>query len=254
MREGAVDPKVLIVCAIIVAAGLVGGYGAHLSEQQPSGDHSSTRLKRYLMLGVIAAATVPLFLSLVRSSIMRDIFVKTLDPQGQPYPPNYESYLIFLGIALIAAFSARNFIDSISKQVLRQLEEVQQTARGAAATAADAKETAREAVDEVESADDQAGVPLPAEAAEETALDGAFGGAPPTITAVERSALEALSHRTYRTRTGIAEDAGIARSRISEVLEELYRKKLAVPTKSPTTGGARWVITKRGMTALQPQQ
>lgn len=245
------DTRVYIVGAMILGAGLIGGYGAHLADEGPTQD---SRLRRYLLLGVIAAGAVPLFLSLVRSSIMREIFTTTFDPVTKlPYPPAYESYLIFLGIALIAAFSARRFIDTVSKQVLQRLDEVQETAQGAAATAADAKQVAREAVNEFESADERAGAPLPLEATtahepteSETAMDAA-------ISPAEHRALQALSKRTYRTRTGIAEDSAIPKTRISEILEDLHSKKLAVPTQSPTTGGARWIITKRGEAALRSQ-
>lgn len=245
------DSRVLIVVAIIVGAGLIGGLAAFLAEARSSDEPPLRTSGRFLMLGIIAAACVPLFLSLVRSQVTQGMFDNTYNDKGSRFPIYYESYLVFAGICLIAAFSARKFIDSVSKQVLQRLDEVQETAKGAAATAADAKQVAHEAVNEVEAADDNAHVPLPSDTGDsEFGPDMADIG-PIDLTAAERKALEALSKRTYRTRTGIAEDSGVSRNRISEVLDSLHQKKLAMPTKSPTTGGSRWIITKRGEAALK---
>ncbi|HET6940661.1 MAG TPA: hypothetical protein VFH89_00720 [Sphingomicrobium sp.] len=52
----------------------------------------------------------------------------------------------------------------------------------------------------------------------------------------------------------MAQDSGIPRNQISEVLEELHRRKLATSTKSPSTGGARWLITKRGEALLKSRR
>lgn len=242
------DQRVLVVAAIILGAGVIGGWAAFLADDRAPED-GSPKWPKYLLLGVVAAASVPLFLSLVRSQLTQGMFDNTFNNEGRRFPVYYESYLVFAGICLIAAFSARKFIDSISRQVLQRLEEVRETAQGAAAAAAAAKEVAHDVANEVESADERAAAPLPPEV-EIVVNDTADELSPPLLTVDEKSALRALLKKTYRTRSGVAEDAGISRNRISEVLEELHRKKLAVPTKSPTTGGARWIITKRGEAAL----
>ena len=243
--------QVASVIAIIAGAGLVGGWAAYLVEDRRSPEDDRRRLRRFLVLGVIAAACVPLFLSLVRSQLTQAMFDENVNPDtSNRWPIYYESYLVFSGICLIAAFSARRFIDSISKQVLRQLEQVQETARGAAATAADARQVAHETASEVEAADENSSAPLPPDVEEEGLDEGNPDAGPVTLSADERAALQAMTRRTYRTRTGIAEDSGISRNRISEVLDSLHQKKLAVPTKSPTTGGNRWIITRRGQGAL----
>jgi hypothetical protein len=179
------------------------------------------------------------------------MFTINVNPQGSRFDTYYEAYFIFSGICLIAAFSARRFIDSVSKQVLQRLEQVQETAQGAAATAATARQVAQEAVNEVESVDEQVGAPLPPEVEVERLGDTPVENETILLTPVERRALKAMEKRTYRTRTGIAEDSGISRNQISEVLDVLHQKKLVVPTKSPTTGGARWIITRRGEAALK---
>ena len=168
---------------------------------------------------------------------------------------DFESYLVFAGLCLLAAYSARTFISSISERVLQQVQEAHkeakragETAENAQATAADAREAVQAVSSEVEDID-QTSAPSPELAADRrTVLKK--GSPPVAINSDERSALEALSKKVYRTRTGVAEDSGIAINRISEVLDDLAAKKLALETKSPSSGGRRWAISKRGEHAL----
>jgi hypothetical protein len=229
------------VIGIIVFSGLIGGLAAYLASESITEREGRSPLARYLILGVIASAAVPLFLSLVRSQVTQDM-LKAVEPGKAEYSGLVESYLIFVGICLIAAFSARRFIDGISKQVLQRLDQVE-------VVTADTKEALREVAKEVEGADSET-APLPAGVRELTDAEEEGGHAHVPVSADELRALEALSRRTYRTRTGIAEDASISRNRISEILDALYQKKMALPTTSPNTGGQRWTITKRGEAAL----
>jgi DNA-binding MarR family transcriptional regulator len=242
------NTAVFAIAFIIVAMGLLGGWAAFLAEV-PNGSPVETKqapLKRFLVLGVVAAACVPLFLSLLKSDVVRAIFA-TADQAGNPVPPAYESYLIFIGLCLIAAFSARAFITSISKQVMQRLNEVDRKAEKANETADDAIVVAQEAVDEARSTETAGG-----EAADEgepsSDTDELTQRAP--VTPAERNALMAMAHRTYRTATGIAQDAGISRAEVSELLDGLAARKLALPTTSPSSGGKRWIITKRGRAAI----
>lgn len=250
---------IIVVALIILAAGLVGGLAAHTvagrSNNPEGGAAVQPAMQEFLLLGVVAAACVPLFLSLLKSQLLADIF-KVTGADGKAIPMAYEPYLIFLGLCLIAAFSARRFIDTVSSQVFQRLEKVDAKAEKAEAkashaveTAETAKEVANEAVEEVESADN-VDPPRPADLAQVRKLDAAKSAVAPDITSEERKILEAMTIKTYRTRSGIAEDSGVSRNRISELLEGLADRKLALPTKSPRTGGARWIITRRGRDAI----
>lgn len=244
------EPEVYIVATIILLTGLVGGLAAYLA--RPAEDPGGRRtLARFLLLGVVAAACVPLFLSLLKSDVVRNIFTSLAADGKTALPPAYESYLIFIGLCLIAAFSSRRFIESVSNQVLeRRLDEVNAKANSAAATAEAAREVAQEAVEEVEAADNM-GDSLPDDLAAKVAIGpSANERAAAPLSETERKILQAMTQKTYRTRTGIAEDSGVSRNRISELLESLADRKLALPAKSPRTGGARWILTSRGRAAL----
>ena len=233
---------------IIVVAGILGGVAAWLSEPVPD-DGSEPRMRparawyQYIFLSMVAAACVPLFLSLLKSGLIDGIF------KAPREVPAYENYLIFIGLCLVAAVSARRFIDSITAQLIKRLDEVDAKARRAVAAAAEAREVAHEAVEEVEAADEEEGGDSPAGGPEMSMAEARAATA--DVTPAERRALEAMSRRSIRTRTGIAEESGISRNRISELLEDLADKGLARPTTSKRTGGARWAITNKGKAAIE---
>ena len=235
----------LYLVGIILVTGLIGGGAAWLSEPQPpSADPPlpSPPLKRFLLLGLIAAACVPLFLSLLKSGLVDGII------KSPAQAPAYEYYLIFIGLCLIAAFSARRFIDSITAQVIRRLDQVDAKAGAAAADAAEAREVAHEAVEEVEASENEGDAQT--ELPEMSRAEGRVDVPAQNVTADERNALQAMTKRSLRTATGIAEDSGISRNRVSELLESLADKGLAERTVSPKTKGPRWRITPSGIVAL----
>ncbi|QAY77668.1 YEATS-associated helix-containing protein [Sphingosinicella sp. BN140058] len=228
---------VATVVALILVGGLVGGYAAFLAEDRKSselGDYGGPRKSRFLVLGLVASACVPLFLSLVRSDILGVIFTNA---RGE----RLESYLVFVGLCLIAAFSARAFIGSISQRILQQVEQAGAQAEQAARKAEEAQETA------LEVADERSAEPAPARELPESGI--VFENAP-ALDETEQRALEALTKMTFRTATGIAADVGVPRNRIGEILDTMAAKGLVAPTQSPTTKGMRWKITARGIGAL----
>jgi YEATS-Like-Associating Three TM len=237
-----IDERVYVVVAIIIATGLLGGYGAYLldSPGDPVIRDRAYALKRSLLLGVIASLAVPLFLSLTKSGLMGNIFW-TGNP---PRPPAFEDYLVFAGLCVLAAVSARRFISSVTDRLLQRVDQAEQTAAKAQQTAEQAKVEAQEGEEA-----DEPNAPRPTEVDTIVPL-GSLRGASAALSADEVSALRALTRKTYRTRTGIADDSGISKNRISEVLDDLHSKMLAMPTKSPKTGGLRWIITKAGEDAV----
>lgn len=225
---------VLIIAAIIVVCGLVGGYAAFMSEEKadPDGADVIPSALRFLLLGIVAAACVPLFLSLVRSEVVTVILTNR---SGQ----RLESYLVFIGLCLIAAFSSRRFIESVSQRILQQVEKAGAKAERAERKADAAQETALEIADE-RSAEVQA--PRTSIESMPTELVSI-----PGLGEHEARALLALRKMSYRTATGVAADVGMPRGQISEVLDGLAAKGFAAVTQSPTTKGLRWKITAQGI-------
>jgi hypothetical protein len=253
---GAMD-QFWIIVVIIMASGLFAGLGAYLLDPASEGnDHSSKRHAgaRSIVLGIIAAACVPLFLSFLQSKILQDI----LDADIKK--PPFLNYLIFTGFCLIAAVYWRKFLDTVSSQVLRELKETKETAKDAKAKADRADEKAGEAAEKAEKAAEVANVardvieetaagPMPRSTLE-SAHDLPADTVVPQLSRDEIRVLNALATMSFRTTTGVAGDIGLSRQETATLLDALAMKGLAVRTVSPKTGSPRWQITAHGVRAI----
>lgn len=223
--------SIAAVIAIIVIAGLIGGLAAYVSAPQESEIKENARnsVYRYLLLGLVASACAPLFLTLVQSDLVNRLF------QGLGRRP-FAEYLVFLGICLIAAFSARGFLESVSRRVLRDIENVKEEQRNLEQQV----QTTGELVDENAHA-------RPVDSVERLAAATAVveSVSLPQVGELERNALRALSTLSFRTVAGLAEDLGEARAKTKEVLESLRQKGLTTIEVGPA--GARWKITDKGI-------
>lgn len=237
------------IIATIVISGILGGIAASLAEPRlepavgkPQPDPWKLALPRFIFLGLVASACVPLFLSLLQSGIVGKILANE-----KPDAAALESHLLLAGFCLIAAFSARKFLDTVTAQVLRKAEQAQRDAAEAKARAVGAErrvETVAEVVDEREAISVQRTAPADA------GLESVAGAGGASINDAERRILEALASMSFRTATGLAADAGIGRHLIGETLHDLAERGLIAPTTSPHTGGKRWQITPAGLAAI----
>jgi DNA-binding MarR family transcriptional regulator/membrane protein implicated in regulation of membrane protease activity len=249
-----------IVVAIMVVGGAIGGLANFLrategaSEAQP---HARTPLDffRLIATGIAAALALPLFLSLAKSPLITDILSKD---------DTYPDMLIFAGFCIVAGFSAGPFLDRLSGQLgqeVRQIKgrvtqvegDVKQT-KGAVEKVEGAVEKVEGRVDsELEGLDQKSVTPesieVRAQAMSSERLRSEARSI--TLTDTEHAALRALTTKAYRTRSGIAEDAGVSKTKISEILEDLAARSLVERTTSPNTGGLRFKITDLGRAVLQ---
>jgi DNA-binding MarR family transcriptional regulator len=90
--------------------------------------------------------------------------------------------------------------------------------------------------------------------AEDTSIDST-GGTAPRITPMdlspnERKVLRAAGRMSARTMTGLAQDSGISRARIGEVVDQLISKALLRRTISANTNGLRIMLTAEGASLL----
>lgn len=240
--------RICTVVGIIFFSGLLGGWAAYLMSFTSSIEGIAGKknaLARYLVLGVIAAAVVPLFLSVLQSALISNIFEpKANAPDAIPF----SEFLILTGFCLIAAISARRFLYTVSRQIMRDVSSANLRAQNAelAARQAETKaEIATELVDETVE-DDKVGIPDVLQAAKEFPA----GAAIPTITSNERNALNAMMGRAFRTAMGVSQDSKIPRSHMGELLDHLQELRLVERTVSPNTGGSRWRITPLGVRTL----
>lgn len=122
------SPTCLIII-IIFSSGLIGGLANHLKSDKKD-------LIKNLVISVIAAATVPLFLSLVSSELMNKIY------NPKPNEAHEVNCLIFLGYCLICSFSADNFMSMISTRIIN--EKLKEENKAAVKETVEAKKQAAE--------------------------------------------------------------------------------------------------------------
>jgi Sugar-specific transcriptional regulator TrmB len=233
--------RMIFLLVVILVSGLVGGWAAFLMNPVSHGSSAERRrhaLAQSCVLGVVAALCVPLFLKLAQIGLADRVF-----DTGVDIP--LLDFLAFIGLCLVASFSAPRFMEWLTGRILHTDTAQERLAAEGAAPAPPPSAPASAAAHPPSRA--PAGLPP---AAADPAAATAGGQFVPVISEEERTALRAMTKRVHRTATGIAEDSGIARNRISELLDSLDEKGLIELTQGPT-GGVRWKITPLGISALK---
>lgn len=224
---------VLIMLAGGVVGGsanwVVGGISPNVNETEPSTtvlqSHLRYGLIGYWILGIAAAAAVPLFLSLAQSELLKSVTLT-----------NEKETLTFLGMCIVAAFSSKNFMVSISDKLI---SEVQDTKRGVKEN----KESISEIKENIPSATDH------------TKEEAHENFQPPPLSNDEIKILRSASYMTKRTLSGIANDALISIESAKPIFDDLIdKKKLIDRTTSSKTGTIRYSINSQGVATLKHYQ
>lgn len=228
---------ILVVTALMITAGLLGGVANYLGADLIDGPPKSEkrRLIESLVLGLVAALITPLFLSLARSGLLAEIVAK-LDAGTVPT----SDVAVFFGFCLIAAFSSRIFLGTVSERVLALTKKVK---------ALDAKtEVLSENQDEI--AENITPETQPAETLAES-LPVAGEQLPP-MSPEERAIADALIGRGYewRATTGVASDAGLNIDLVSSLLAKMQSQGL-VESKRARKGHPLFKLTGPGWRAMR---
>jgi primosomal protein N' len=144
----------VLMVLIIVGTGILGGVGATALEN-PEAAQFWVKLRSNIVIGIIAAMSISLFLQVVSSTLLSD-WAKS---------PKNEHPFIFAAYCVLAAVSARTFIQNLSNSVLKsqldaaiknsedakkKADEAKAETKQAHQTADEAKGTADEAKKKVE--------------------------------------------------------------------------------------------------------
>jgi len=218
------------ILLIMLSCGGLGGYAAWLLAPDVEGQDVGIRggWKGYVAVGMIASIVVPLFLSMARSEMIADTGGIN----------NLSEAFIFAGFCVVAGFSARAFMTTISEKVLNEMQRKVQDAD-------QRTEQMQEEVDELrDNVRAEAPEPDPGLPDDETqtlieALD-----------ATQKRVLRSTGTLTMRTASGIARDAEVPRTQVSKIVEDLIAKDLAERTTSPSTGDLRFKVTPKGVAVL----
>lgn len=174
---------------MIITGGL-GGLANYLTTQL--NDDEKHPMAKRVTVGAIAAVAVPAFLTLISSSIISDSMSQT-------------DYFVFAGFCLLAGFSSKAFLTSMSKGLLDRVKNVEERQS--------TLESEVEPVLEKETELDEE------EASEISAL---------SLTESDKSVLNALANPKYTRRylTGVVAETKLARSIVLDSLNKLRAQDL----------------------------
>jgi len=216
------DSHLVIVLGIMAATGILGGIANHfLSEREGTMQRSPTR---HVVLGVVAALTVPLFLNMLSSHMIEATRLKASE------------LFVFAGFCLIYVVMSRRLFDNLAGHLLRQMEMV--------------RKDVRHLQDSGERA--PAGAPpRPAEAA--------AGEAPASVVELPRNAvsygdIELMravgdGNVIYGSVSGLANRTSLAREQVAPRLAALKAMGL-IESKIDDRNVVRWHLTPKGKSLM----
>lgn len=105
------DAHLAILLGIMIATGLLGGLANYFLNERDSHNPWDSA-SRHLVLGTVAALTVPLFLNMMSSHLL----------EAARLNPN--ELFVFAGFCLIYVVASRRFFDNIAAHLMRQVEQV----------------------------------------------------------------------------------------------------------------------------------
>lgn len=109
--SGALDGHMLIIFAIMLMAGVLGGVANFfLSDRQ--GEMGGRDWVKYPILGVVAALTVPLFLNMISSTLLEGARTKPVD------------FYVFAGFCLIYVVASRRLFENVAIKLMAQVDQV----------------------------------------------------------------------------------------------------------------------------------
>lgn len=113
--SGALDAHMLLILAIMVVTGLLGGAANYyLAERENA---AANDWIKYPVLGVVAALTVPLFLNMMSSTLLEGARTKPVD------------FFAFAGFCLVYVIASRRWFESAVQRLFGQVEQVRKDLR-----------------------------------------------------------------------------------------------------------------------------
>ncbi|MBS1189204.1 MAG: hypothetical protein H6R10_996 [Rhodocyclaceae bacterium] len=109
--SGAFDGHMLIIFAIMVGAGTLGGI-ANFFLSDRTGEPGRRDWFKYSVLGIVAALTVPLFLNMIASTLLEGARTKPVD------------FFVFAGFCLIYVVASRRLFENVAIRLMSQIEQV----------------------------------------------------------------------------------------------------------------------------------
>ncbi|MGE5491338.1 MAG: YEATS-associated helix-containing protein [Actinomycetota bacterium] len=109
--SGAFDGHMLIIFAIMIVAGILGGI-ANFFLSDRHAEMGSRDWVKYPILGIVAALTVPLFLNMISSTLLEGARTKPVD------------FYVFAGFCLMYVVASRRMFENVALKLLAQVDQV----------------------------------------------------------------------------------------------------------------------------------
>ena len=141
------DPNTGELLGCILICGIVSGYASYLWQDKtpvqldPSQTQSSD-WQKYVVISVVAAATVPLFLQTISSQLIIP------EANGYAKPTNY---FVFSGLCLLAGFSAPQYLKRLTSKIFEDIDNANSKANQAVKQANIAVTQSEQAINVAES-------------------------------------------------------------------------------------------------------
>jgi hypothetical protein len=212
---------ITILIGIIATAGILGGTANYFMEQS-----NGAGLRKSILLGLTASATVPLFLKTVSSTLMEDAL------KG-----NDISYFVFFGFCTIAALFSSKFLQSLADKLLQDLQDVKQKQEKLSETT---NVLVAQNSDPAEPAADSGGGDSGGSEFESFSKST---GPQPALSSSQRVLLALQSGKfAFRTAEGVAQDSGLTKAEALEQLNELEAQGKVLSTRRARDGATVWSI------------
>lgn len=109
--SGALDGHMLLILAIMVVAGILGGAANYFLADR-HGEPARRDWLKYPVFGVVAALTVPLFLNMISSTLLEGARTKPID------------FYVFAGFCLIYVVASRRLFENMVQLLMGQIDQV----------------------------------------------------------------------------------------------------------------------------------
>jgi DNA-binding transcriptional ArsR family regulator/phage shock protein PspC (stress-responsive transcriptional regulator) len=109
--SGTLDGHMLLILAIMVVAGVLGGIANYFLADR-HGEPVRRDWVKYPVFGVVAALTVPLFLNMISSTLLEGARTKPVD------------FYVFTGFCLIYVVASRRLFENMVQRLMGQIDQV----------------------------------------------------------------------------------------------------------------------------------
>ncbi len=220
-----IDGHLILILGIMVVTGLLGGLANFFLNERESGTPWRTA-GRYMVLGVVAALTVPLFLNMMSSHLLEATRLKSSE------------LFVFAGFCLLYVVVSRRFFENIAAHLVHQVEQVRREVkhlqlsneRGAASAARSAEPEA-------------AAEPAPASIVELPRNAVSFGD-------IELMRAVAEGNAIYGANTGLAAKTTLPKDQVAPRLAALKAMGL-IESKIDERNVVRWYLTPKGRSLIE---